>query len=139
MFKIYIILIAILLTSCATTRTVTIKDILGRGSWGWITKDRNDCVDNPHTIAFSGDRSEAYFRWFKPLKDSVSKNNQVATYQISQWNDNSIVMTIVGETRIDAKGHPVVWELFLVSENEYNWNRRDWDRNDRTISVYRCK
>ena len=105
------------------------------GTWDWEGAD-GFCKTNPHTITFSADTSVMYLTARVPWsKDDTSR---VAVYDLSEHTQNRIRGKIRGETRLDANGRPVVWDLVLTSHDSYRWHQVGWPFFSYTKTVRRC-
>jgi hypothetical protein len=120
-----------------TTREALLQAIAGRWSW---TSDRNSCSDDDHSVRPAADGSKFFLR-FK----SDTTGAEEVTYVIERsgpgiidGRDHVIRASIVGETRLDDAGRPVVWDLILLTGNRYTWHRADWPADGETGDVIRC-
>lgn len=105
------------------------------GTWDWEGAE-GFCEKNPHTITFSADSSIMYLTGRQPWSDKDT--SRVAVYDLVEHTQNRIQGKIRGETRLDAKGQPVVWDLILTSQDSYQWHQVGWPRYARTKTVRRC-
>ena len=105
------------------------------GRWDWDGAE-GFCERNPHTITFSPDSSIMYLTGRLPW--SKEDTSRVAVYDLSEHTQNRIRGKIRGETRLDAKGQPVVWDLILASRDSYQWHQVGWPSLSRTKAVRRC-
>lgn len=100
------------------------------GTWGAEPPSPYSCDQNPHTISFSPDFSEARFSTaagvYKVLK-------------IVKVQGNVLTMRAENETRKIAGGESAVWTLVLAGENRHYWRRTDWPDTTTTPPMIRCK
>jgi hypothetical protein len=47
-------------------------------------------------------------------------------------------MSLPDETRHDASGRPVTWDLIVMDKNQMCWHRSDWPQYGCTRSISRC-
>ena len=108
------------------------------GLWGWEPEKAATCRKNPHKITFSKDRKKAYLEFMnsKDKNGNIIKN--ITVYSVHNIGRNSITMSIDNEKRLDKNGNPVVWDLVLLSDKEYKWQRHDWAFYQFTASVIKC-
>jgi hypothetical protein len=105
------------------------------GVWDWSGAD-GFCSSDPHTISFTPDRRYMVLTFKKPEKEKST--GQVVRYEIRGHTRSSIRGFIEDETRRTESGELVVWDLVLMSPNEYRWHRKDWEEGGYTKGVLRC-
>lgn len=111
---------------------------LAVGTWDWTGTD-GFCRDNPHTITFSPDRKFMILTFAKPDTGDDGQIQQTYRYEIRGHTKNSVRGFIEGEDRRTDAGELVVWDLVLMSPDEYRWHRTDWDEGGFTKGVLRCR
>jgi hypothetical protein len=62
----------------------------------------------------------------------------ISTYFILGESDRAIRSKIEGEYRKTDIGNIVVWDMYLVNDDEFCWHRKDWSVTACTASMYRC-
>jgi hypothetical protein len=62
---------------------------------------------------------------------------ETVRYRVLQSEPN-LRMVIEGETRKTAAGEPVVWDLVLLSNDQFCWHRTDWSPGACTKAIVRC-
>jgi hypothetical protein len=107
------------------------------GRWDWADGD-SSCVKNPHTISFSADHRVMTLSYQASRTDSSGAEPESWEYEISEVSRHHVRGQIRGETRLDAKGSPVVWDLVLASPDVYYWHRADLPFFSVTRPVRRC-
>jgi hypothetical protein len=109
------------------------KTVAGR--WTWTT-DKQGCA-GAHIIAFSNDGKVMTI--VQTSSGIGAPDPSPTTYDITLVTRSSIRGAIRGEKRLTDDGTPVVWDLVLVSPDEYRWHRTDWfSAWGYTPSIVRC-
>jgi hypothetical protein len=109
-----------------------------QGSWGW-TIEKLSCTENPHTIEVSADNKQLVLSHAHPSEDFTGKvRSEPFLYNILEVKNDRIRMSIDGEQRRTSAGELVVWDLVVLSPDEYCWWRTDWQSTSCTHSVVRC-
>lgn len=125
----------ILLTGCSSIpeRGSSLVDKL---SGTWNETSNTVCTDNYHTITFKGSVLEVKY----VEKGYISENDgrQILKYNILSANDELMRVQLVGETRVDKMGKPVVWHIKPLNTEQYCWGRDDWSKNGCTPPRYKC-
>lgn len=132
-------IIIILLSGCASIGNydeIGITKIL-TGNWEWEGSD--ECKTNPHTLRFTNDLEKMVLSYKHKVHAMEDRYLKTATYTIHKITPKYLTVYIDNEVRKDDKGNDVVWDLVLVSNDEYYWYRHDWDEGKRTKSNFRCK
>ncbi len=94
-------------------------EILEDGSWAWPEADEDgSCEANPHIIWFNDDLTEMTFEWAHSIEPVL--------YRIIYTDDGSITAFLNREWRHNRHGDLVIWQLRLLSANEFCWRRTDW-------------
>jgi hypothetical protein len=114
------------------------------GTWDWQgTPD--SCNDNPFAISFSDDRAFMTLTYRKPppLAAGLQHDPEHPTevrYEVKGQSDTAIRVFMLrpAETRRSAAGSLVVWDLVLVSKDQFHWRRTDWDASGKTRALVRC-
>ena len=107
------------------------------GKWAW-TGPANPCDSDPHTIAFSSDRTEMLITHAQAFRGADGQFDSVTHYKILAHTRGWIRGAIPGETRLTDQGNPVIWDLVLRSPNTYAWHRTDWGWGESTRNIQRC-
>jgi hypothetical protein len=111
------------------------------GTWDWEDAD-GFCESNPHTIAFSPDRSLMTLTYAEGWADSTGMVHPGAEYEVQGQSRRHVRGSMRGETRRTDAGDLVVWDLVLTSPDTspdtYRWHRTDWRSGELTKEVRRC-
>jgi hypothetical protein len=108
------------------------------GRWDWTNRG-SPCGDSAHVIAFTGDGKQMTITQQNRWVDSLGRDRTTSTYDIQSVTRSTIRGAIRGEERRTPDGLPVVWDLVLVSPDEYRWRRTDWSTSwSYTAPVVRC-
>jgi hypothetical protein len=119
-------------------RPLTVLDVI-RGTWGWTVPEDLSCTENPHTIQVSADGTEMTLSHARPHEDFTGKiSSEPAHYDVVHVGADRIRMNLRGEQRTTPTGELVVWDLMMLSSNEYCWRRTDWQATGCTRSIVRC-
>lgn len=106
------------------------------GKWGW--EGSNDCAANPEVIHFSADRKQMYLSLAPASQDGKREPRRQATYSILSVLPIGLSVALHGETRRDASGKPVTWDLIIMDKSKLCWHRSDWPQYGCTKSISRC-
>ena len=106
------------------------------GQWGWAGS--NDCAANPEVIRFSADGKKMFLSLAPLTPDGTHEPRRQATYNILRELPNGLSMSLHDETRRDASGKPVAWDLIVMDKNQMCWHRSDWPQYGCTKSISRC-
>jgi hypothetical protein len=106
------------------------------GQWGWA--DSNDCAAYPKVIRFNADREKMFLSLSPVTPDGTREPRRQATYDILRELPNGLSMSLPDETRHDASGRPVTWDLIVMDKNQMCWHRSDWPQYGCTRSISRC-
>lgn len=106
------------------------------GQWGW--EDSNDCAANPEVISFSADGKKMFLSLAPVTVGGTREPRRQATYSILRELSNGLSMSLHDETRHDASGKPVTWDLIVMDKNQMCWHRSDWPQYGCTKSISRC-
>lgn len=98
---------------------------MAAGTWDWAKGD-STCLGNKHEISFSADTREMILTYQQPFDSATGQ--RIARYRILMAGANVIPSmpyvirgAMEGETRKDAMGQLVIWDLVLASPNRYHW------------------
>jgi hypothetical protein len=106
------------------------------GKWGW--EGSSDCQHAPLAISFSEGGKRMHIS-HEPEDETGSREpRRVTSYSVLSRTNQGLSMLMDDEDRLDASGKPVSWNLVLLDENQYCWNRSDWRATACTKSVLRC-
>lgn len=106
------------------------------GQWGWA--DSYDCAAQPEVIHFSADGKKMFLSLAPVTPDGAREPRREATYNILRELPNGLSLSLHGETRRDASGKPVTWDLIVMDKNQMCWHRSDWPQYGCTKSIDRC-
>lgn len=67
-----------------------------------------------------------------------NESRKIFKYNILNYSNDRIRMTLEDEPRLDFEGNPVVWHLKTTSPNTFCWGRDDWRIDECTPPRYRC-
>lgn len=118
----------------AGEETLRFQDI-ANGVWG-MDIEGVTCAENPHTIQFSEDGRKMSLRYAKG-NDGAAPSE--FSYEVLSEGPGFARMTLVGEERTTAEGQQVVWDLVLLTANQYCWHRTDWQPDGCTKPATRCQ
>lgn len=107
------------------------------GAWGW--DGTNDCAVSPQKIRFSADRKQMMLSLTPAREDGTRASRREVTYEVLRDLPDGLRMALDGESRLDAAGKPVTWDLILRDGNEFCWHRGDWPGTGCTKSMIRCR
>ena len=126
--------LAALLAGCATAPP-PLAESGAAGVWG---ESAADCQDNPHTISFSSQGDVMYVRYLQGGTADGEQLEESFSYQVLGRRPSGLRLALVGESRKDAAGQPVTWELRQTDRNSYCWWRSDWPASECTVPRTRC-
>jgi len=106
------------------------------GQWGW--EGSNLCAANPEVIHFSADGKQMFLSFAPVTPDGAREPRRQATYNILRELPNGLSMSMHDETRRDASGKLVTWDLIVMDKNQMCWHRSDWPQYGCTKSIDRC-
>lgn len=135
--RVLVLFSMILLSGCATLPSAD-KSMIEALSGYWDEASNASCSANYHTITFS----DAVLKIKFVEKGYISEGDdgrQIMKYNILSENEEFLRVELVGETRLDDNGRPVVWHIKPLSADQYCWGRDDWAENACTVPRYRCK
>jgi hypothetical protein len=106
----------------------SIIDVLP-GQWG---SDRAQCDVDPQTLSFSDDGRtlHARYRILGTTYEAGKSDKAHYRYRVGAQRGNLLHLELEGETRLDAAGQPVTWELALIDRDTFCWHRNDWPKAD---------
>jgi hypothetical protein len=128
----------LLLSGCATIteQPNAVKSLL-KGQWGWSETD--ECTRNPHTISFSEDGRIMSIEYAAVGYVQSGEARKTFVYDVVAYNHNAVRAALREESRVDAQGQPVVWDLVPIDNNKYCWHRTDWAEGACTAPILRCE
>ncbi|HET6432895.1 hypothetical protein [Dyella sp.] len=106
------------------------------GAWGW--EGTSDCTVSPQKIRFSADRKQMMLSLTPTDEHGTRAARREVTYAVLRDLPNGLRLALEGESRMDAAGKPVTWDLILRGSNEFCWHRGDWPGTGCTKSMDRC-
>lgn len=136
--KLFLGVVVISLAACASPPTEDINNISGvaEGIWGWSAT--NDCFENYHEIDISDDRKRMTVTFRDVGYASELDARKKFEYQILMIGHNIISTKMDNEPRVDEFGNPVTWNLVLLDDKHYCWQRGDWEPGQCTEIINRC-
>lgn len=102
------------------------------GTWDWTTA-RQVCGTNAQTISFSIPDATMTITYAEAVDDRPD-----TVYDVVELTQSYVRGEIRGEARLTDEGVPVVWDLVLLSDSSFCWQRTDWQRDDCTETLARC-
>lgn len=138
--KIFLI-ISVLLTlgACGFTQDTSVTKTMREAAIGTWSVDENECKHS-QTYSFSdnGDFMLVYSDDGLIVSEDGRTSN-TSKYRILSESNRAIRAAIEGEYRKTEDGTLVVWDMFLINDNEFCWHRTDWTVTACTGSMYRCR
>jgi hypothetical protein len=127
------------LAGCKTVEQpkVSVYEVLP-GKWGWRHDKHAGCDSNPHIISFSEDRKEMTLTYARPA-ETVIGETMTSRYRILSDSPHLRVL-LEGETRRNpATNRLVLWDLVLVTPDQYCWHRADGKPGSCSRRIVRCQ
>ena len=109
-----------------------------RGRWAW-SKEESRCVKNWHRIYVDDKQNIMMFESSIPFKQRTGEETRYYKYLILDHGKNKYHVSLEDENRLDNEGDPVTWFLILIDPDTYYWRRSDWEENQGTSFVRRCR
>ncbi len=106
------------------------------GQWGWAGS--NDCAAYPKVISFNADQKKMFLSLAPVTPEGTREPRRQATYNVLRRVPDGLSMSLPDETRLDASGKPVTWDLIVMDKNQMCWHRSDWPQGGCTKSISRC-
>jgi hypothetical protein len=106
-----------------------------QGTWGW-TDGELSCETNPHTIRLSDDGRRLTFSYPHPIVEETGRAESV--YEVLGHGESTLRLFLTSETRRDAAGTLVEWDLIMLSPDAYVWRQSDWPAEVSTGLIERC-
>ena len=107
------------------------------GDWGWIGSE--DCAEAPIEMRFSDGGKRMHLSHSPEADDGSREPRRETSYTVLKQTESALRMSMDDEDRLDISGNPVMWDLVLLSNDEYCWHRTDWQATSCTQSVLRCE
>jgi hypothetical protein len=134
------LVIALILSGCEsgppTADGINPYEVLP-GKWGWRGTD--DCKVAPVVISFSSKGRRMHLSHATKTDDGHREARRDSPYTVLGSIPNGLHVSLDEETRKDASGQLVTWDLVLPNQNEYCWHRSDWPAGGCTKSIDRCE
>lgn len=111
-----------------------LADLLG----SWEFSGSEACASNPQVISFSPDGSLMHITWPQGGEAGEGDLRDRFTYRIGRQTGNAVRLDLVDETRMDALGNPVAWDLVRLDQDSFCWRRSDWGPASCTRAIVRC-
>lgn len=106
------------------------------GDWAW---EPEHCADDPIRISSSADGREMYHDTKAGLTSGVAiPARQRLLYRVLDSRDSRLRLALADETRQDASGKPVIWELVMMDPDRFCWRQADWPADGCTRPLARC-
>ncbi len=103
------------------------------GRWDWASA-KTPCSESAHVISFSDDRQT-----MRIIQPASGADTAVTTiYDVVEISPERVRGAIRGETRQTSKGIPIVWDLVMITADQYQWQQTDWSFWQFTGAVRRC-
>lgn len=127
------------LVGCKTTElpAPSVYEVLP-GTWGSRLYKDVGCDSNPHVISFSEDRSQMTLRYAQPARTVLG---EAMTLQYKVLSDEPhLRVQLEGERRRNPSTDKlVVWDLIMVSADQYCWHRADRRLGSCSSRIVRCQ
>lgn len=122
----------------ADTRPSPVFAILEDSRWGLEDSGSpSSCQNNGALILFTPKIQYMIQSYDKPVtRDGLEIIEGMA--KILAYDDTSITIKYVDETRKTESGEIVVWKLILRDANTFVWHRLDWEEHRFTAPRVRC-
>ncbi|QSX38229.1 hypothetical protein [Shewanella sedimentimangrovi] len=133
--RIYILFSMIFFAGCSSTPSSD-SVIASKLAGTWDETPTSNCGVNYHTISFKDSMLE--LKYVEKGYISQDDARQVLRYNILSTEDEFLRVQLVGETRLDNEGHPVVWHIKPRGNDQYCWGRDDWPKDGCTPPRYKC-
>lgn len=108
------------------------------GKWQWENSDQICQSNDISTISFSADGKKMYLSATTQSFANSDAEYKTHTYNMVDVNTAKLRTFIEGETRVDNHGDVIMWDIKIISENEFCWHRSDWDAQACTRSLLKC-
>ncbi len=106
------------------------------GSW---SSNKGDCKQK-QTYSFSDDGMFMYaYSEDGFISNKAGDIENLSSYLILGESDRVIRSEIKGEYRTTESGDTVIWDMYLINDDEFCWHRTDWSVMACTASMYRCE
>ncbi|KRA21167.1 MULTISPECIES: hypothetical protein [unclassified Lysobacter] len=113
------------------------SSILSAESWGWDGTDQ--CSTSPQRIRFSEDGKRMHLSQYAEGENGKPGKRIETSYTVGGQSGDSLAMVMDNETRTDDAGRKISWNLILLDEESYCWQRSDWESTECTKLVRRCE
>lgn len=109
------------------------------GKWGWKDSPDYSCETNPHFITYSESNRRLTLTHAKPFIGVGGQSKTDSVYDVLYAESNKITVYLQGETRRTKSGDRVIWVLVLLDKDTYAWRRTDWEADEMTKHIVRCR
>lgn len=105
----------------------------------WQVPGVESCSAQPRNIHFAPVRSKLYVRYPRGSQTIDGENfKKKWIYLVLSATEDRVRLALQGESRVDASGLPVTWDLRKISPDKFCWRRSDWPFDECTIASTRC-
>ena len=121
-------MLATLLLSAAVAATPTPFDAAQlSGSWSDSVNTSSVCEEARHftRMQLSDDHARLAIFNDRIWKSNLGETNRFAATVVAE-TERSLTLRYDNETRQDAQGKPVEWQLIIVAPGVYRWRQTDW-------------
>ena len=121
-------MLATLLLSAAVTAATTPFDVTQlSGSWSDSFNTNSVCDQPRHftRMQLSDDHVRLAIFNDRIWKSNLGETNRFAATVVAE-TERSLTLRYDNETRQDAQGKPVEWQLIIVAPGVYRWRQTDW-------------
>jgi hypothetical protein len=115
---------------------VDIMSLVGN-TWAWERGD-DSCTGPKQRFEVSTDGKAMKIHHSEPIEGMDGSTTSVTNYVIDSATKSTLSTYIPEETRVDANGSPVRWNLVLVGRNRMAWHRADWPEDSLTGMLRPC-
>ncbi len=134
-------LTVLLLAACSGPTIRGDADALSllRGDWGWAGSE--ECRRDPQRLSVAEDRSRLWVDNEQGMSTGEEGDPvlQRFEYRILASGSALVDVELVNETRVDASGRPVTWQIRLIDRDRFCWHRSDWPAGGCTGQIRRCR
>ena len=107
------------------------------GNWQWEHSNGICQKKTMSNIRFSENGEQMYFSAHAHDHSNREIEEVIYTYNIIQ-HPKKLRAFIEGETRVNTRGDVVMWDIKIINDNEFCWQRSDWQSGECTRSLLKC-